>query len=96
MPKITKAAILKTLLILYIILSAAYISYNLWRNYQFGVMQQAFLEGRRTAIEEFINQAESSCQPFPVFADERRVEVINVECLVPAAEGGGQDNQTDE
>ncbi|MFN2135207.1 MAG: hypothetical protein ACK2UK_04590 [Candidatus Promineifilaceae bacterium] len=72
------------MVVIYILLSAAYILYSQFALYQGRVAQQAFLDGRRAAVEELIEEAERDCQPFPVFVDDKQIELINVACLIPA------------
>jgi hypothetical protein len=86
----TKA--LRVLVLVYIVLSAAYIVFTQFTTYQTRVSEQAFLEGRRTTIEQLIEQAEASCEPFAVFADEKQIELVNVECLLSLGEEQSQES----
>lgn len=90
--KINRTTIIKTILVLYLILSAAYIAYDRWQAFQANIVQSSLMEGRRATIEELINQAQSSCQPFSVFLDEEEVQLINVECLQSPPEAGNEEN----
>lgn len=75
---------LRVLVLVYIVLSAAYIVFTQFTSYQTRVAEQAFLDGRRATIEQLIEQAEASCEPFSVYADEKQIELINVSCLLPS------------
>lgn len=97
--RISKQALIKTALVLYIVLSAGYILLSQAQAYQLRLAQSAYLEGRTATIEQLIEQAESGCDPFPVYTEEKQVQLINVDCLmqvsapesneaVPAAPGG--------
>ena len=63
-------------------LSLGYILYGQWRDFQTSSEQRSFLEGRAFTIEQIIDQAEDPiCQPFFVFSDDSRVNLINIDCL---------------
>jgi hypothetical protein len=65
------------------VLSAAYILLTQFQSYQAQVVQEAYLSGRVTTIEELIGEAEASCQPFPIYSGDKQIELINVACLLP-------------
>ena len=44
--------------------------------------ENIFLQGYVAAINDLIIQAENEqCLPFPIFIEDRRVELINIQCL---------------
>lgn len=86
--RISRGAILRGVLALYILLSAAYILASQFQTYQARVAQDAYLNGRVATIEELLDEAEGGCQPFPIYAGDRQVDLINVACLLPP-EGSG-------
>jgi hypothetical protein len=90
--RVSKQSILKFVVVLYIVLSAAYILFTQFQTYQANLIQQAYYEGRVATIEELISNAEKSCQPFPVFTEEKQVELINLACLMDAGEGETTDS----
>ena len=67
---------------IYVALSLGYILFTEWRDYQANSLQQSFLEGRTFTIQQIIQQAENeNCQPFFIFSDEKRVNLVNLDCL---------------
>ncbi len=84
--RISRSAILRVVLALYILLSAVYILASQFQNYQARVAQDAYLNGRVATIEEILDEAEAGCQPFPIYAGDRQVDLINVACLLPPEE----------
>ncbi len=80
--KITSEQLKKTILVGYIIISAIFIIYVLWNNIKVNLLQQAYMEGRRSTVTEVINQAQE-CKAFPVYIDQQQVQLINVQCLQP-------------
>jgi hypothetical protein len=90
--RVSKQSIFKVVVVVYIILSAAYILITQFQTYQVQLAQEAYLQGRVATIEELISQAESSCQPFPVYSEDKQIELINLSCLV-AAEGSQTSEQ---
>ena len=87
-PRISKGAILRVVLVLYILLSAAYILFSQFQIYQTRVVQEAYMNGRIATIEELLDEAEAGCRPFPIYVEDRQVELINMACLAPAEEAG--------
>lgn len=87
--KINKSTFIIGMVVVYVVVSAGYIVFNLWSNFKLTVMQQAFLEGRRQTVEELITQAQNKeCQAFPVFSGDKKVELLNTQCLTPQAKQG--------
>lgn len=71
-------------MVAYIVITAVYLLLTQFAAFRNRVYEQAFLEGRQTTIEELIQEAEDSCQPFSVFANEKEVVLINTACLLSA------------
>lgn len=72
----------KIALIVWIVFSILYIGNQEIRRFQFAT-QQSYQSGLADAINQVIQQSQN-CQPFPVFAGENRVELINTACLQQA------------
>lgn len=85
--RISGRSILQILVVVYILASLAYITLNQFRGYQNHLIQEAYLESRVATIEELLDEAEASCQPFPVYAGDRQVNLINFDCLLPETQG---------
>jgi len=77
---ITKKLILNLVLILWVIFSVIYILYDVWSDFKLKALNQAYQQGRADTINALIQQAEK-CDPIPVLSGEKRIEVINVNCL---------------
>ena len=76
--RIEKKSILTVVLVIWFILSASYISWGISRS----MSDAIFLNGYASAISDIMVQAENEqCFPFPVFLEDRVVELINVGCL---------------
>jgi hypothetical protein len=64
--------------------------YTLWGGKQFlvnKVYKSGIETGQNVAINQVITQVmKSECKPISVFAGEKSVEVVNLECLKPDAE----------
>jgi len=77
---ITKKLILNLVLILWIIFSVIYILYDVWSDFKLKALNQAYQQGRADTINALIQQA-GTCDPIPVLSGEKRIEVINADCL---------------
>jgi len=82
---ITKKLILNIVLILWIIFSVIYILYDVWSDFKLKVLNQAYQQGRADTINALIQQA-GTCDSIPIFSGEKKIEVINVECLKTSPE----------
>lgn len=89
--RVSRQSVLKLVLVVYIVLSATFILFTQLQSYQLRLAQEAYLQGRVATIEELLTQAESSCQPFPVYTEDKQIELINVACLV--TEDGSNTNE---
>ncbi|MEK7519362.1 MAG: hypothetical protein AAB565_01045 [Patescibacteria group bacterium] len=71
----------KVLIIFLIILLLVALSYISWQNW-IKIRNSIFLSGYSSAIQALITTAENEkCETFPVFLDEKTVNLINVKCL---------------
>lgn len=83
-----KLTMSQVLVAVWILFSVLYIAQDMWRNglqtsYRLG--EQA---GVRGAVTQTIVEAQKGCEPFTVFNEAGRVDLINVACLQqPQAEG---------
>jgi hypothetical protein len=77
---ITKKLILNIILVIWVIFSIIYIIHDLWSDFKVVKLNQAYQQGRIDTINELIRQAQT-CQQFPVFSGEKRVNLINIDCL---------------
>jgi hypothetical protein len=77
---ITKKLILNIIFLLWLIFSLGYIINDLWSDFKVVKLNQAYQQGRIDTINELIRQAQT-CQQFPVFSGEKRVNLINIDCL---------------
>ncbi|MDI6856604.1 MAG: hypothetical protein QMD21_07485 [Candidatus Thermoplasmatota archaeon] len=77
---ISKKFILNIAISIWIIFSIVYIFYDLWSDFKLKALNQAYQQGRIDTINALIEQAKK-CEPIPVFSGEKRIEVINVDCL---------------
>jgi len=76
---ISKKFILKIILILWIVFSVVYISYD----FIVGMLARAYQQGQIDLINALIEEAKR-CEPIPIFSNEQRIEVIAIDCLVEA------------
>jgi len=77
---ITKKLILNIVLLIWIVFSVIYILYDVWSDFKLKALNQAYQQGRADTINALIQQAEK-CDPIPVLSGEKKIEVINVNCL---------------
>ena len=77
---ITKKLILNIILLIWIIFSVIYILYDIWSDFKLKALNQAYQQGRADTINALIQQAEK-CDSIPIFSGEKKIEVINVNCV---------------
>ena len=82
---ITKKLILNIILIIWIVFSVIYVAYDIWSDFKLKALNQAYQQGRADTINALIQQAEK-CESIPVFSGEKKIEVINVNCLKTSPE----------
>ena len=81
---LSKKNISKLLLVLWMIFSIGYISWNIWSNARYSLMSQAYQQGYTDAVNQLIQQTENSnCQPIHVYDKDKQkdVQLINTNCL---------------
>lgn len=83
-PTVNRTLILKLSLIIWIIFSCTYIAHDLWQNFYVSQMQKAYQQGQSSGetqtILKILDVAET-CQPVNLFAEERQIDLIGVNCL---------------
>jgi hypothetical protein len=67
----------------YVILTGCYFILQILGGVQSGMQNRAFEEGQRITVEQLMQQANSSCEPFFVYTEEASVQLVNQACLVP-------------
>lgn len=81
--KFNKKNIVTWTLVVWFVLSASYISWGVSKN----MSDSIFLKGYVSAVSDIMNRAEDQqCAPFPIFLEERKVDLINIQCLGPVDE----------
>lgn len=77
-----KSNILRIILYSWVILSIAYIGYDVWLDFKTNTINQAYLAGQGDTITQLIKEAEKpECQPINVSNNEKQIQLINVACL---------------
>jgi len=77
---ISKKFILNIVLVIWIVFSVGYILYDIWSDFRFKALNEAYQQGRIDTINSLVQQAEK-CEAIPIFSGEKSVKVINVDCL---------------
>jgi len=73
---------------LWLVASTAYIALDQWNHFQVEKVDMAYKLGRTETINQAIGQALSqNCEPFAIWNDQKRVQLINVACLQQADNG---------
>ena len=68
--------------LLWVAFSIIYISWDIYNDVIVNMYNKGFLQGKAFAINSLIQETEKEdCQPIPIFNDQKKVYVINVECL---------------
>lgn len=63
-------------------ISFIYIAYSMYMNFQYSVMQSSYMQWKTDTITELLKQAENKeCQPFNVYSQDKKIDLINVACL---------------
>ena len=76
----TKTITVIFVLIFWTLFSAAYIMNDLWRDFKLTQLTVAYNQGRAETIQHLIQEA-SKCQPFNIYHEEQKVDLIAVQCL---------------
>jgi hypothetical protein len=69
-------------LVLWLVFSIGYIVRDQFLRYHLTRVNQAFQAGVSDSVNKLIAQSEE-CEPISVFADEKEVNLIAIECLQP-------------
>ncbi len=77
--KTKKFGALKIILSIWLAVATVYVAYNEYVRLNLTV-RQAYNAGISNAVNQLINEAQK-CEPVPVTANGRGVNLINVECL---------------
>lgn len=89
---LTKNTFINILVWLWIVLSISYISYDLFSKYTINIMQRSYVSGQTDTINSLIAESTKGCDWFNVFSWEKKVMLINVECLKTK----GEENRNNE
>lgn len=73
------------LIFVWLVFSIGYIVWDVWTDFKNVQMLNAYQQGVAKTIDQIIQEAEK-CQPIPIFSAEKRIQVINVDCLEKPAE----------
>lgn len=79
---VKKKTLVHVFFVVWIIFSVSYIVYDQWTIFQNETLQKAYLAGRVDFVDGFIIEADKeNCKVVTVYAEEKEVNVINIECL---------------
>lgn len=78
---LTKNTFINIWIWLWIVLSIVYIWYDLFSKFTMNVMQKSYVSWQTDTINSLITEAKKECKPFEVYSWEKKVALINVECL---------------
>ena len=88
--KLNKKSIAVSVGVVLLVLSLGYVIWDLYNKTRISL----FNSGYAQAVSDMIDQAENEqCAPFPIFFEERQVQLINVQCLNI---GGGEPVEEEE
>ena len=94
MMTINKQDILKTLVIIWFVAATGYVVYDQYAGYKIRGMQQAYQTGYAKSVEDLIAQTEKSgCQPFEVKKDDKKISLVDGQCLQQQSQGQAQGPQ---
>lgn len=72
----------KVLLWSYVTVSALFIAYSALMSFRDGLLRNAYEAGRTDTVKTLIDNATNGkCEALNVYAGEKKVDLINVECL---------------
>ncbi|MDD2487257.1 MAG: hypothetical protein PHS92_02725 [Candidatus Gracilibacteria bacterium] len=67
----------------------------MWNNFQVNVMQNSYVAGQNDTIGQIITKAsDKACQPFNIYNQAGKVDLINVACLQKAPQANGTEQAT--
>lgn len=91
---ITKQDILKILTIMWFVAATGYVAYDQYLGYKVRGMQAAYQQGYADSVAQLIGEAEKNqCQPFEVKKDDKKIQLVNGQCLQQAQLPIAQPNQ---
>lgn len=70
----------KVALILWIVLSVAYILFDQATK----LLNNVYIQWRANAVYEIITQVTKECKPINIYVWDKKVDIVNVECLKEA------------
>lgn len=74
----------------YVVLSAVFILYVFAAEFRNVLLERARQAGQADAVKAVIAKAtDGKCEAFNLFADDKKVDLINVECLKKGGDGAG-------
>ena len=80
--KIDKKKSLRFALVAWVVFSVLFVATTIFKDFRATVFQGGFDLGFTQAVETVIEKANNlDCNYFPVFSGERKVELLNIECL---------------
>lgn len=66
----------------WLVAATLYMAYDLWSSYQSRLAKRHYQAGLAEAVSQVIAQAEQSqCQPFEVYSGEKKVFLLDIQCL---------------
>ena len=72
-------------ILLWIAFSVFYILLDIYQGFRAGIVEQAYLSGKTSTAAALMEIAEDpSCKPFSVFIGEKKIDLVNVACLIQA------------
>lgn len=81
-----KREFLRTIFVIWFIAATSYIAYDQYAGYIFRISQTAYQQGYAKSVAELMDQAEKSgCAPFNVSKDDKKIQLINGQCLPDSA-----------
>ncbi|MEI7890802.1 MAG: hypothetical protein WCI36_02435 [bacterium] len=88
----TKQDIIKSAVLIWIVVSIAYIGYDTWRDYQIRGIQQAYQAGIADGAKQLIEKSNAGqCkEPVTVSVGEGKIDFIDVKCLQQSGPQGQQ------
>ena len=77
---IKSAWLWKALLAGWLLFSIVYVAHDQWKTFTTTRIEAAKLEGKTEIVNEILGRAKS-CEPFPVYNGDHRVNIIDIDCL---------------
>ena len=72
--------VLNFLLILWIIFSVGYITYDIWEKFRIRIFQAGYQQAIQDSVKAMIKQAEQ-CRPITLFDKNKKVKLFTSDCL---------------